>query len=72
MLSAINITFLSVDAPVNPPPNFSFKIATSESMVGVFGVSSSSIAGTLEASAAATFVTIASTFAAKPHLGQST
>ena len=41
-------------------------------MVGVFGVSSSSIAGILLASIAATLVTIASTFAAKPHFGQRT
>ena len=72
LLSAIKRTFLSVDAPVNPPPNFSLRTSTSESIVGVFGVSSSSSAGTADESTAATLVTIASTFAAKPHLGQRT
>ena len=41
-------------------------------MVGVFGVSSSSSAGTPDASTDATLVTIASTFAANPHFGQRT
>ncbi|CAB4942794.1 unannotated protein [freshwater metagenome] len=41
-------------------------------MVGVFGVSNSSSAGTLLASTSATLVTIASTFAENPHFGQST
>jgi hypothetical protein len=33
------MTFFKVSAPVNPPPNFSFRTSTSESIVGVFGVS---------------------------------
>ena len=41
-------------------------------MVGVFGESNGSVAGVAAESTAATLVTIASTFAAKPHLGQST
>ncbi|CAB4720598.1 unannotated protein [freshwater metagenome] len=47
-------------------------MATSESIVGVLGVSSSSSAGTTEGSPAGTFVTIASTFAAYPHDGHKT
>ena len=66
------MTFFKVSAPVNPPPNFSLRTATSESIVGVLGVSSSSMAGVFEESCAGTFVIIASTFAAKPHDGHST
>ena len=59
-------------APVNPPPNFALSSSTKESIVGVFGESKSSSAGVLEESSASTFVTIASTFAANPHLGHKT
>ncbi|CAB4575786.1 unannotated protein [freshwater metagenome] len=63
-LSAISITFLRVDAPVNPPPKFALRSATSVSIVGVFGESITCNAGVAEESTGATFVTIASTFAA--------
>ena len=66
------MTFFKVLAPVNPPPKRSLSTCTSESIVGVFGVSSSSRAGVAVESTASTFVTIASTLAAKPHEGQST
>ena len=59
-------------APVNPPPNFALSSSTKESIVGVFGESKSSSAGVFEESSAAIFVTIASTFAANPHLGHKT
>ena len=64
--------FFKVSAAVCPPPNCAFMRSTSESIVGVFGVFKTSSAGVAEASPAGTFVTIASTFAAKPHLGQRT
>ena len=64
--------FFKVSAAVYPPPNFSFIRSTSESIVGVFGVFKTSSAGMADASPARTLVTIASTFAAKPHLGHST
>ena len=56
--------FFSVSAPVNPPPKRSLRISTSDSIVGVLGVSTTSSGGTPEASTAATVVFIASTFAA--------
>ena len=55
-----------------PPPNLVLSSSTSVSIVGVFGESKASIAGTLEESSSSTLVTIASTFAANPHLGHNT
>ena len=72
LLSAISITFFKVSAPLNPPPNLLFSKSTKVSMVGVFGESKASAAGVADESTAATLVTMASTLAAKPHLGQST
>ena len=66
------MTFFKVLAPVNPPPKRSLSTCTSESIVGVFGVSISSKAGVAVESTGSTFVTIASTFAANPHEGQRT
>ncbi|CAB5051919.1 unannotated protein [freshwater metagenome] len=64
--------FFKVSAAVYPPPNISFSMSTSESIVGVFGVSNSSSAGVVLASPGAILVTIASTFAANPHFGHRT
>ena len=66
------MTFFKVSAPVNPPPNLLFINSTKVSMVGVFGESNASAGGVADESTASTLVIMASTFAAKPHLGQST
>ena len=58
------MTFFKVEAPTYPPPNFELRSSTSESIVGVLGESNTSRAATLAASAGATLVVIASTFAA--------